>query len=141
MRSCTWRAQSTSRGEEDEEEACVRVEEVKVEVEEEEEGQEENEEEEEKVQEEQEEKHEEEQQEKELKDELVPFKKSEEVSTLRKTVSSLQSHLVDGTPIFIKRRALVRALRSDNCFHYDNWQKTVSPFAGGGARSDPTQPG
>ncbi|XP_069998355.1 uncharacterized protein [Penaeus vannamei] len=81
--------------EEDEEEACVRVEEVKVEVEEEEEGQEENEEEEEKVQEEQEEKHEEEQQEKELKDELVPFKKSEEVSTLRKTVSSLQSHLVD----------------------------------------------
>lgn len=81
--------------EEDEEEACVKVEEVKVEVEEEEEGQEENEEEEEKVQEEQEEKHEEEQQEKELKDELVPFKKSEEVSTLRKTVSSLQSHLVD----------------------------------------------
>lgn len=73
----------------------MRVEEVKVEVEEEEEGQEENEEEEEKVQEEQEEKHEEEQQEKELKDELVPFKKSEEVSTLRKTVSSLQSHLVD----------------------------------------------
>nr|XP_045600332.1 uncharacterized protein LOC123759390 isoform X1 [Procambarus clarkii] len=44
-------------------------------------------------QEEQEEKHEEEQQEKEMKDEL--FKKCEEVSTLRKTVNRLQSHLVD----------------------------------------------
>nr|XP_053653764.1 ras association domain-containing protein 1 homolog isoform X1 [Cherax quadricarinatus] len=44
-------------------------------------------------QEEQEEKHEEEAQEKEMKEEI--FKKCEEVSTLRKTVNRLQSHLVD----------------------------------------------
>lgn len=43
--------------------------------------------------EEQEEKHEEEQQEKELLEE--PYKKHEEVSTLRKSVNRLQSHLVD----------------------------------------------